>query len=189
MLEDAGLETWAVDILGWGFSDLGILFCSSTFAIFIFQKDFANKDSGFAHSFIPLCFLVIFKEGFLRVMQLPSVIIFTRYLLILSNICSNLVFKTASLPHLGRGEVCGAPYPHPPQTPIIGPHWVCCCICSNPVHTNLKGWNQSLLQQILINVKVAYTRVSHKWCLGRVVCTQPYLYGREEVAYISTELS
>lgn len=68
LLEEAGLETWAVDILGWGFSDLGILFCSSTFAIFIFQKDFANKDSGFAHSFIPLCFLVIFKEGFLRVM-------------------------------------------------------------------------------------------------------------------------
>jgi hypothetical protein len=25
LLEDAGVETWAIDILGWGFSDLGIL--------------------------------------------------------------------------------------------------------------------------------------------------------------------
>lgn len=25
LLEEAGLETWAVDILGWGFSDLGLL--------------------------------------------------------------------------------------------------------------------------------------------------------------------
>lgn len=24
LLEEAGFETWAVDILGWGFSDLGI---------------------------------------------------------------------------------------------------------------------------------------------------------------------
>jgi len=26
LLEEAGCETWAVDILGWGFSDLGLLF-------------------------------------------------------------------------------------------------------------------------------------------------------------------
>ena len=26
MLEEAGLETWAVDILGWGFSDLGLFY-------------------------------------------------------------------------------------------------------------------------------------------------------------------
>lgn len=25
LLEDAGLETWAIDILGWGFSDLGFV--------------------------------------------------------------------------------------------------------------------------------------------------------------------
>lgn len=27
LLEEAGLETWAVDILGWGFSDLGLSNC------------------------------------------------------------------------------------------------------------------------------------------------------------------
>lgn len=33
LLEEAGLETWAVDILGWGFSDLGML---SLFVFFPF---------------------------------------------------------------------------------------------------------------------------------------------------------
>ena len=45
MLEDAGLETWAVDILGWGFSDLGMLYLVIAFSqFFIFQKDSANKN-------------------------------------------------------------------------------------------------------------------------------------------------
>lgn len=36
LLEQAGLETWALDILGWGFNNLGCLF--SDFCIHIYNK-------------------------------------------------------------------------------------------------------------------------------------------------------
>lgn len=31
LLEEAGLEVWAVDVLGWGFSDLGRSICLTLF--------------------------------------------------------------------------------------------------------------------------------------------------------------
>lgn len=41
LLEEAGLEAWAVDILGWGFSDLGSFICFSFFLVALFaQVDF-----------------------------------------------------------------------------------------------------------------------------------------------------
>jgi hypothetical protein len=34
LLEEAGIEAWAVDILGWGFSDLGSFICFFLFLFF-----------------------------------------------------------------------------------------------------------------------------------------------------------
>lgn len=36
LLEDAGLEAWAVDILGWGFSDLGLFSSLDYFIVYSF---------------------------------------------------------------------------------------------------------------------------------------------------------
>lgn len=40
LLEDAGLETWAIDILGWGFSDLGFVCFSSLKYKFTLQQKY-----------------------------------------------------------------------------------------------------------------------------------------------------
>jgi hypothetical protein len=35
LLEEAGFETWAIDILGWGFSDLGLFYYFAYCILFI----------------------------------------------------------------------------------------------------------------------------------------------------------
>lgn len=58
LLEEAGLEAWAVDVLGWGFSDLGSFTCLFLFVIwseldffFLSYLSFATNASLFIHPF------------------------------------------------------------------------------------------------------------------------------------------
>ncbi|XP_055809939.1 alpha/beta hydrolase domain-containing protein VTE7-like isoform X2 [Solanum dulcamara] len=57
MLEEAGLETWAVDILGWGFSDLGRLpLCDvASKRDHLYQCNIILSVQDQVHSYTPLC--------------------------------------------------------------------------------------------------------------------------------------
>jgi len=69
LLEEAGYETWAFDILGWGFSDLGLLFYFSH-VMFIPFIHFNHGVFSFSS--------YIRQRNFLHVMWCQSVIIFIR---------------------------------------------------------------------------------------------------------------
>jgi len=60
LLEEAGIETWAFDILGWGFSDLGL------FHYFSYVTMFIPFSLHFRHVFFSLSLIYIRETSFLR---------------------------------------------------------------------------------------------------------------------------
>jgi len=43
LLEESGIETWAIDILGWGFSDLGSVFITLTIVCYLLLTLFVHE--------------------------------------------------------------------------------------------------------------------------------------------------
>lgn len=77
LLEEAGFETWAIDILGWGFSDLG-LFCDFSYLISSFSLYILVMLSSF--------FLIYHQKNFPHVMWYQSVNTCIRYMCFLINV-------------------------------------------------------------------------------------------------------
>lgn len=91
LLEESGFETWAVDILGWGFSDLGLFYyfayCILFVYPFLFEVFYAfNSNFSFIH-----------QKIFLLVTWYQSAVTFTRLLCFLSlnaSLVSLCVYQT-----------------------------------------------------------------------------------------------
>jgi hypothetical protein len=69
LLEEAGIETWAIDILGWGFSDLGLLHYFSYVMFIPFSLHFSHVFFSLIYTSekLPSCDVVSKREHFYQV--------------------------------------------------------------------------------------------------------------------------
>lgn len=83
LLEEAGLETWAVDILGWGFSDLGWFETQKGICLFSFSSMFFLLIVSELFELFCKFFSCMCQKDFPLAMWPLSVTIFFRYILFL----------------------------------------------------------------------------------------------------------